>query len=82
MQATVLPESTTGARQMTRRASSLLRRLIMVEEEFGAPIGSELCVAVGCFKHDVLMIQLSDHHKNPVGRDDFVSVASFFVLEW
>ena len=66
---------------MTRRASLLLRRVIMVEWEFGAPLGSKLGVAVGCFKHDVLMIQPSDHVKNPVGRDDFVSVSSFFVLE-
>ena len=67
---------------MTRRASLLLRKVIMVEWEFGAPLGSKLCVAVGCFKHDVLMIQPSDHHKNPMGRDDFVSVCSFLVLEW
>ena len=52
---------------MTRRASSLLRRIIMVEREFGGGMGSNKCVAVGCFKHDVLMIQLSDHHKNPRG---------------
>ena len=62
---------------MTRGASLLLRRVIMVEREFGGGVGSNKCVAVECFKHDVLMIQLSDHHKNPVGRDDFVSVASF-----
>ena len=52
---------------MTRRASLLLRRVIMVEREFGGGVGSNKCMAVGCFKHDVLMIQLSDHHKNPVG---------------
>ena len=67
---------------MTRRASLLLRRVIMVEREFGGGVGSNKCVAVGCFKHDVLMIQPSDHHKNLVGRDDFVSVGSFLVLEW
>ena len=49
---------------MTRRASSMLRIIIMVEWEFGAPLGSNLCVAFGCFKHDVLMIHPSDHHKN------------------
>jgi len=67
---------------MTRRASLLLRRVIMVEREFGGGVGSNKCMAVGCFKHDVLMIQPSDHHKNLVGRDDFVSVGSFLVLEW
>ena len=67
---------------MTRKASLLLPKIIMVEREFGGGVGSNKCVAVGCFKHDVLMIQLSDHHKNPVGRDDFVSVALFLVLEW
>ena len=51
---------------MTRRASLLLRRVIMVEREFGGGVGSNKCVAVGCFKHDVLMIQPSDHHKNLV----------------
>ena len=66
---------------MTRRARLLLRGIIMVEREFGGGVGSKKCVAVGCFKHDVLMIQPSDHHKNPVGRDDFVSVASFLILE-
>ena len=51
---------------MTRRASLLLRRVIMVESEFGGGVGSNKCVAVGCFKHDVLMIQPSDHHENLV----------------
>ena len=53
---------------MTRRASLLLRRIIMVEREFGGGVGSNKCVAVGWFKHDVLMIQPSDHHKNLVGQ--------------
>ena len=43
-------------------------RVIMVEREFGGGVGSKLCVAVGCFKHDVLMIQPSDHHKNLVDQ--------------
>ena len=67
---------------MIRRASLLLRRIIMVEREFGGGVGSNKCMAVGCFKHDVLMIQPSDHHKIFVGRDDFVSVGSFLYLEW
>ena len=67
---------------MIRRASLLLRKIIMVDREFGGGVGSNKWVAVGCFKHDALMIQLSDHHKNPVGRNDFVSVASFLVFEW
>ena len=67
---------------MIRKASLLLRRIIMVEREFGGGVGSNKCMAVGCFKHDVLMIQPSDHHKNLVGRDDFVSVGSCLYLEW
>ena len=49
---------------MTRGASLLLRRIIMVERKLGGEVGSNKCVAVGCFKHDVLMNQPSDHHKN------------------
>ena len=52
-------------------ASLLLRRIIIVRWEFGALLGSKMC-----------MIQPSDHFKNPVGRDDFVSVGSFLFLEW
>ena len=44
------------------------RQLHMVEREFGGRVGSNKCMAVGCFKHDVLMIQPSDHHKNLVGQ--------------
>ena len=39
---------------------------IMVEREFRGGVGSNKCMTVGCFKHDVLMIQPSDHHKNLV----------------
>ena len=35
----------------------------MVEWEFGAPLGSKLCVAVEVFKRDVLRIQPSDCHE-------------------
>ena len=65
---------------MTRTASLLLRRVIMVEWEFGAPLGSKLCVAVGCFKHDVLMIQPSDHHKNLV--DQSLYAKEGFLKAW
>ena len=63
---------------MTRRASSLLRRIVMVE--FGAPLGSKLCVAVGCFKHNVLMIQPSDHHKNLVDQSAYAKEG--FLKAW
>ena len=53
---------------MIRRTSLLFRGVIMVELEFGAPLGSKLCVAVGNLKHDVLMTQPSDHHKNLVDQ--------------
>ena len=56
---------------LTRRASLLLRRVIMVEREFGGGVGSNKCMAVGCFKHDVLMIQPSDHHKNLVDQSSY-----------
>ena len=36
----------------------------MVEWEFGAPLGSKLCVAVEVFKRDVLRIEPSDCHKS------------------
>ena len=55
-------------RLTTRRPSLLLRKVIMVEREFGSRVGSNKCVAVECFKHDVLMIQSSDHHKNLVDQ--------------
>ena len=65
---------------MTRRASSLLRRVRMVEWKFGAPLGSKLCVAVGCFKHDVLMIQPPDHHKNLVEPSSYAKEG--FLKPW
>ena len=54
-----------------RRTSLLLRRIIMVEREFGGGVGSNKCVAVGCFRHDVLMIQPSDHLKNLVDPSSY-----------
>ena len=43
----------------------------MVEREFGGEVGSNKCVAVGCFRHDVLMIQPSDHLKNLVDPSSY-----------
>ena len=65
---------------MTRRASLLLRRIIMVEREFGGGVGSNKCMAVGCFKHDVLMIQASDHHKNLVNQSSYAKEG--FLKAW
>ena len=65
---------------MTLRASLLFRRVVMVEREFGGGVGSRQCVAVGCFKHDVLMIQPSDHHKNLV--DQSLHAKEGFLKAW
>ena len=65
---------------MIRRASLLLRRIIMVEREFGGGVGSNKCMAVGCFKHDVLMIQPSDHRKNLVDQRSYAKEG--FMKAW
>ena len=65
---------------MTRRASLLLRTVMMVEREFGGGVGSNKCVAVGYFKHDVLMIQPSDHHKNLVDQSSYAKEG--FLKAW
>ena len=70
---------------LTRRASLLLRRVIMVEREFGGGVGSNKYMAVGCFKHDVLMILRSSQESR---RSKFIcqgrfseSLVTFHVMD-
>ena len=65
---------------MTCRACLLLSKVKMVEWKFGANLGSEFCMAVGCFNHDVLMIQPSDNHKNLVEPNSYAKEC--FLKAW
>ena len=48
----------------------------MVEREFGGGVGSKLCMAVGCFKHDVLMM-VEREFGGAVGSNKCMAVGCF-----